>query len=197
MAEDQNPSSSQQDRSDVKSSREDVEIESINDVPQNGAAASSEQKELEKLKNDYLYLRAEFDNFRKNAIKERSDLVKYGSERLARELLDVMDTFELALSGQVTPENLDGFVKGMELTAANLKNLLSRFGVTEIDPIGQNFDPSLHEALSSEPTSDYKPGQVCRVFKKAYKLHDRLIRPAQVVVAVEPKEETSGKDSGE
>jgi molecular chaperone GrpE len=168
---------------------EGFEIESINDENVKAKGKSQDAslaQELEKARNDYLYLRAEFDNYRKNAIKERSDLIKYGGERMARELLDVVDTFELALNTPVTPENIESFVKGMELTATNLKGLLQRFGIQEINPLGENFDPSLHEALGSEPTSDFAPGKVCRVYKKAYKLHDRLVRPAQVVIATEP-----------
>lgn len=168
---------------------EGLEIESINDESQ---AASSEEgqpedlkKELNQAKNDYLYLRAEFDNYRKNAIKERSDLLKFGPERMAREILDIVDTFELALSSEVNADNIEGFAKGMELTASNLKTMLGKFGIREVDPLGENFDPSIHEALSSEPTNEYEPGKICRVFKKAYKMHDRLLRPAQVVVAVE------------
>jgi len=70
-----------------------------------------------KLKNEYLYLRAEFDNFRKNSIKERSELVKYGPERLASGLLDVLDIFEKALSAEVTSENLDSFIEGINMTS--------------------------------------------------------------------------------
>lgn len=177
--------------SDPKSSEnltaEDLEIETINDQPQADSVGSAElQQELEQAKNDLLYLRAEFDNFRKNSIKERSDLLKFGPERMARELLDVIDTFELALSSEVNAENIDSFIKGMEMTSTNLKSTLSKFGIQEMNPLGENFDPSLHEALSSEPTDQYEPGKVCRVFKKAYKMHDRLLRPAQVVVATEP-----------
>lgn len=158
----------------------------------NGAQAqrTSELDELkaqvEKYKNDYLYLRAEFDNYRRNVVKERSDLIKYGNERLLVDVLGVLDNFERALEFKVTPENLANFVKGMEMTQSELKSVLQKFGVTEVASQGQPFDPSIHEALSSEETDAVPAGSISRVFKKPYKLHDKVIRPGQVVVAKEP-----------
>lgn len=140
----------------------------------------------EKYKNDYLYLRAEFDNFRRNNAKERQDMLKYGCERLIVELLGVVDNFERALETPVTAENLPVYTKGVEMTAKELRSVLSKFGVTEVEAKGQVFDPSVHEALSSEATTESKPGTVHRVLRKPYKLHDRLIRPAQVVVSKSP-----------
>jgi molecular chaperone GrpE len=141
--------------------------------------------ELAKAKNDYLYLRAEFENFKRNAIKERSDLLKYGSERLWVDLLNVLDNFERATAAKVSAENLENYVKGVEMTYQDFKNVLSKFGVTEIPAQGAAFDPSLHEALSSEETDEVPPGHISKVFKKPYKLHERVIRPGQVVVAKE------------
>ncbi len=144
--------------------------------------------ESEKFKNDYLYLRAEFENYKRNVIKERQELLRFGSERLITEILGVVDNFERALENKVTAENLPTFVKGIEMTQQELKNVLGKFGVTEVPALGQNFDPNIHEALSSEETNQYKPGQISRVFKKPYKLHDKVIRPGQVVVAKEQVE---------
>ncbi len=141
------------------------------------------QQAAEKFKNDFLYLRAEFDNYKRNAIKERADLMRYGSERLLVEILGVLDNFERALETKITPETLPQYVKGVEMTAGELKGALQRFGVTEVPALGQNFDPLIHEAISSEETAQYEAGQISRVFKKPYKLHDKLIRPGQVVVA--------------
>lgn len=155
----------------------------IGDEPVDSSSADS--GESTRWKNDYLYLRAEFDNYKKQMIKERSDLVKYGSERLILALLDVLDIFDRALATEVTPENMNGFVDGVRLTSEELRNTLGRFGVSGHDPSGEAFDPTLHEALSSEETNQILPGHITQVFKRAYKLHDRVIRPAQVVVARE------------
>ncbi len=151
---------------------------------------SSEVEELkaqaDKFKNDYLYLRAEFENYKKNSIKERSDLSKYGAERVLVEVLSVIDNFDRALELQVTPENYMTYVQGVRMTATELKNLLQRFNVTEVISEGVPFDPMTHEALGAEETDQVKEGHVSKVFKKAYKLHDKLIRPAQVIVAKTP-----------
>jgi len=145
------------------------------------------QEQSEKYKNDYLYLRAEFENFKRNAIKERSEALKYGSERIVNDVLGVVDIFDRALQTKVSPETLANFVQGVEMTANELKAVLQRNGVTELDVEGTAFDPNFMEALSAEPTNDIPPGHVARVFKKAYKLHDKVIRPAQVVVAKKPE----------
>lgn len=142
--------------------------------------------ELEKAKSDYLYLLADFDNYRKNAIKERSDLTKYGSERFIREFLDVFDNFERALESEVKEENKNKWREGVQMIATEIRSLLQRFGVEELKAEGEVFDPSRHEALSSEPRDDMPVGHVARVFKKAYKMHDKLIRPAQVTVSTAP-----------
>lgn len=144
------------------------------------------KSDLEKAKSEYLYLLADFDNYRKNAIKERSDLTKYGSERFIREFLTVFDNFERALEAEVSAENAQSFRAGVEMIAGELRSLLQRFGVEEVKAEGLMFDPTVHEALSSEPREDVPAGHVARVFKKAYKMHDKLIRPAQVTVSTAP-----------
>jgi molecular chaperone GrpE len=144
--------------------------------------------ELEKLKNDYLYLGAEFENYKKHAIKERSELIRYGSERFIRDLLEVVDNFERALNVELKPETAEKFREGVKMTHQELLALLHRHGVAEINPVGQPFDPSAHEALTSEETAEFAPGTIARVFKKAYRLYDKLLRPAQVVVAKAPSE---------
>lgn len=157
-------------------------------APENAHLAQIEDLKLQvdKFKNEYLYMRAEFDNYKRNAIKERSDVLKYGSERVISEILNVVDNFERALEAKVTPENLSVFVKGVEMTSVELKNVLQKYGVSEVETQNKPFDPMMHEALSSEETTTIPEGHVFRVFKKAYKLHDKVIRPAQVVVAKKP-----------
>jgi molecular chaperone GrpE len=139
--------------------------------------------EADKFKTEFLYQRAEFENYKKQVIKERSDLRKYGAERLAVDLLNVLDIFETALATELTPENAQTFRRGIEMTASELRSVLNRNGIEEIPAKGIPFDPSVHEALSSEEVADVEPGTITRVFKKPYKLHDRIIRPGQVIVA--------------
>jgi molecular chaperone GrpE len=189
---------------DEKFDTEGVEIESVGaSTPDSELAPEGEPEltlsadkvaeferqktEAEKWKNDYLYLRADFDNYRKAMVKERSDIVKYGTERLLHDILDAFDNFERALEQQVTADNFATFREGVQLTANELKKIFEKHGVKEVKTHGEAFNPAVHEALSSEETDSVPEGHISRVHKKAYKLHDRVIRPAQVVVATAPK----------
>ena len=145
------------------------------------------QEDSAKWKNEYLYLRAEFENYKKNAIKERSDLLRFGAERISRDVLEVMDNFERALEIKISPETLQSFKTGVELTAKELKEALAKHGIQEVLSLAQPFNPLYHEAISSEATATVPAGYVSRVFKKPYKLHDKIIRMGQVVVATEIK----------
>lgn len=140
-------------------------------------------EETLKWKNEYLYLKAEFENYKRNALKERTELLKFGAERVTRDLLDVVDNFERALQVKLSPETLHTFQVGIEMTAKELKEALGKHGVHEIPSEGQAFNPTYHEAISSEPSSTIPEGHVTRVFKKPYKLHDKIIRMGQVIVA--------------
>ncbi len=142
--------------------------------------------QLEKSRAEFLYLRAEFDTFRRNSIKERSDLLKYGCERLGQEVLNVLDNFERGLSLKISEKNMNDFFKGVELNTNELKNSLNKFGITKIDCENKPFDPALHEALGSEESAAMTDGHVLRVLRNGYKLHDKLIRPAQVIIAKSP-----------
>lgn len=152
------------------------------------AATQSEKELLEKAEKDYLYLRAEFENFKRQSVKERSQLLKFGAERLARDLLDTLDVFKSALASEVTEENFGEFVKGVEMTAQSMKAALEKHGIVEVDCVGQPFDPNTQEALSSEVSEDLPEGHVTQVFKSPYKYHDKLLRPGQVIVS-RPKSE--------
>jgi molecular chaperone GrpE len=139
--------------------------------------------EVEKFKNEYLYIRAEMENLKKQSIKERSELRKYAIERFAVDLLNVLDIFDTALATPTTAENIENFRKGIDMTAHELRSVLQRHGVEELPAKGTPFDPAVHEALTSEESEAVAPGTVTQVFKKPYKLHERVIRPGQVVVA--------------
>lgn len=146
------------------------------------------QAEVGKWKNEFLYLKAEFDNYKKNVLKERSDLLKYGAERVAKDMLEVADNFERALEFKITPDTVNNFKQGMEMTSKDLKDALAKHGIQEVPGLGQPFNPQYFEAISSEVTDKFAEGSISRVFKKAYKLHDKIIRLGQVIVATTPKD---------
>lgn len=172
--------------------RVDVSVDSKNSEnheSKNDAASELQlaQEEAAKWKNEYLYLRAEFENYKKNAIKERSDLLKFGAERVARDVLEVVDNFERALETKLTTDTMQNYKSGVEMIAKELKDVLGKHGIQEVPSHGQPFNPLHHEALSVETTGQIPEGHVARVFKKPYKLHDKVIRMGQVVVAGAPK----------
>lgn len=169
---------------DVVSTAEVVD-DSLGAVDEGAAQNEALQAQVAKLTNDYLYLRAEFDNYRRQAIKERSDMVKYAGERLAKDFLETLDIFETALATEVNADNLPTFVTGIQMTAQQLRSVLQKHGIQEVPAEGLAFDPTVHEALGSEPTDEIPPGHVSKVFKKAYKYHEKVLRPAQVIVAKE------------
>ncbi|MFN9066402.1 MAG: nucleotide exchange factor GrpE [Bdellovibrionales bacterium] len=151
-------------------------------------SASSEsainwQSEAEKFKNDFLYLRAEFENYKRHAVKERSELLRYAGERLARDIVGVVDNFERALGLDVKPDTLDNYVKGVQLTAQELKTVLEKHGIKAVESDRVPFDPNIHEALGSEPSTEVAEGHVLRVFEKPYRYHDKLLRVGRVVIA--------------
>ncbi len=149
------------------------------------------KQQLKQAQDNYLYLKAEFENFKKQSFKEKQDIVRYASESFITSFVeDVLDDLERALSSSSNNETLEEFQKGIELILKKLHKTFKNFGIEVIDPVGKPFDPSYQEALSREKTSKVDEGHVSITFKKAYKLHDKIIRPAQVVVAEKATEDT-------
>ena len=132
----------------------------------------------------YLRTAAELENVRKRAARDVENAHKFALERFVNELLAVRDSLEMGLAagGGADVESLR---KGKEATLLLLTTVMERFGVAEVDPQGEPFDPALHEAMTMQPSADVEPGSVLTVFQKGYALNGRLLRPARVVVAAE------------
>jgi molecular chaperone GrpE len=135
----------------------------------------------------YLRTAAELENVRKRAARDVEKAHKFSLERIVADLLEVRDSLEMALSSgeQSTIENLK---EGNETTLKLLVAVMQRYGVEEIDPLGEPFDPNRHEAMTMQPSTDAEPDSVLTVFQKGYALNGRLLRPARVVVAAAPAE---------
>ncbi len=145
--------------------------------------------ELAELKDKYLRLAADFDNFRRRNLKERQDLHNYANENLVKELLPAVDNLERAVvHGRKEEQRADSenLLQGVELTYRSLIQILVRFGVVEIEAAGKPFDPQVHEAVRRVATNEHAPGTVVEVYQKGYLLKDRLLRPAMVAVAGDP-----------
>jgi molecular chaperone GrpE len=146
------------------------------------AALEAARKEAEESWNKYVRSAAEFDNFRKRSARDLDLARKYGAERLAQAILPVRDSLAASLAASATVDP-GGVLKGQQATLRLLDDALATAGVTEIDPKGERFDPTKHEALSMLPAPHAVPGSVIEVIQKGYQLHDRLLRAAKVIVA--------------
>jgi molecular chaperone GrpE len=131
--------------------------------------------------DSYLRLAADFDNYRKRTAREHAELTRRANERLLNELLPVLDDLERALEAAAEHEEakLD---EGVRLVHRSLLGLVERHGLTEIDTDGA-FDPHVHEALLAQPGEGAEEGSVLQVLQKGYRLGDKVIRPARVIVA--------------
>ena len=141
-----------------------------------GKAEEAQESESEK----YLRLLAEFQNFKKRAAKEKTDIHAYANEKLMADLLPVLDNFERAL--ETKTEEVESYAKGMELIFTQMKTALENHGLKEIVALGEDFDPNKHSAVMTEESDEYESGKVSKVLQKGYELNGRVIRPAMVAV---------------
>lgn len=154
-----------------------------------GAQITELEKKNKELEDKYLRLHADFDNYRKRLNKEKEEIVYSTSERLLRELLEVKDHLELALSHSVGSVDVKNLREGVDLTLKQLNAFLKKFGVEEVKALGEGFNPAFHEAIQQEESVEYQPGSVARVYQKGYLLNGRLLRAARVTVATQPSKD--------
>jgi len=134
--------------------------------------------------NQLLRAKADLDNLRRRGERDLEHAHRYGLERFVQELLPVKDSLELGLTvSQGAGDAVKGLREGMELTRKMLQNALEKFGVKELNPQGERFNPELHQAMSVQERADAEPNTVLLVCQKGYLLQDRLIRPAMVIVS--------------
>jgi molecular chaperone GrpE len=142
------------------------------------------EEQLKEKENKYLYLYAEFENAKKRAVKDRSDLIKFGWENVARELLLVLDNFERAMAH--IPANTDSnLTEGLKMISSQFKGTLQKQGVQQVQIVGKEFNPELAEAIAQIP-SDQPAGIVIKEELPGFTLHGRLLRAANVVVSAGP-----------
>ena len=137
--------------------------------------------------NNYLRVMAELDNTRKRAGRDLEAARKYGLEKFAAEMLSVKDSLEMGLDAADTAD-ADSLLEGKKATLKLMETVLAKFGVEEIDPQGEPFDPEYHEAMTVQESAELEPDSVLMVVQKGYRIHQRLLRPARVVVSKEPAE---------
>jgi len=150
------------------------------DVPQDAVEAL--RREAEENWNKYVRAAAEYDNFRKRSERDLENARKFGAERLAQAILPVRDSLEAGLAASESAQAAT-LLKGQEATLRLLDEALTAAGITDIDPKGEPFDPNQHEALSMLPANHVEPNTVLEVIQKGYRMNERLLRAAKVIVA--------------
>lgn len=143
-------------------------------------AAEEEKKAEEQESERYMRLMAEFQNFKRRAAREKSDIHAYANEKIIGELLPVLDNFERALDTK--SEDVEGYAKGMELIFTQLRTALEHAGLAEIPAMGEEFDPNVHNAVMTEDIEEIEDNHISKVLQKGYKLNDKVIRPSMVAV---------------
>lgn len=139
--------------------------------------------ELEKFRDLALRSSADLDNYRKRMSKEREEAIKFANSSFLERLIPILDNFEFGLEAARSASSPVSILEGMKMVQKQIQDFLSSAGIEMIDATSQHFDPQLHEAISQEESKQVPDGIVIRQLRRGYKLRDRLIRPANVVVS--------------
>jgi molecular chaperone GrpE len=164
----------------------DVERE-VEEVEQAGETVHAE---LDRVRDQLLRTAADFDNFRKRSRRELEEVDRRGREELLRGLLPVFDNLERAAAHTENATDVQALADGIQLVMKQFFDTLGRLGIERVEALGKPFDPAVHEAIQTLVTSDFPPGTVASEVQAGYRMGDRLIRPAMVVVAKAPAEGT-------
>ncbi len=152
------------------------------------------KKETAELKDKYLRLYADFENYKRLSAKNKVELIKYSNEELIRELLSVIDHLELALQHSANIENSSALAEGVQMTLKEIKTILEKFGLTVIEALGKPFDPVFHHAISQVESEETDENIVVSEFRKGYMLKDKVLRASLVGVSKKPIQETEIKE---
>ena len=178
---DETPKQALKDKKKDKEKRREKDASPADKLAEQLEAKEQEAKETY---DRFLRLSAEFENYKKRSEREMSDFKRFANESLLKEMLPVVDNLQLALE---SPKGIDtaagGVHEGVELTLKEMLKVLEKFGVKPIEALEKPFDPSFHQAVMQEESEEHDEQTVIRELQKGYKIHDRLLRPAMVVVS--------------
>ena len=176
--------------SDLKSDADKNAMEAQAEQPVEASPEDAKNAEIESLKvalaeanNRHLRLMAEFENFRRRNAKEQLELIETANGKLLEKLSEVQDNFERAFAAENKAKDLEAFEKGMQMIYNQFAKVLTDAGLEQIDPTGNEFDPNLHEALMQQPSETIPEGHVVTVFQKGYKLKNKILKTAKVIVS--------------
>ena len=146
-------------------------------------AVANLQGDLDRFRDLALRTQADFENYKKRAARERDEGIKYANRSLLERLVPIIDNFELGLSAAREEGERSPIYSGMSMVHKQLNDFLTDNGLEPIDAVGKQFDPNLHDAIGHEPSDKVPEGRVIRQTRRGYRLKDRLLRPAAVVVS--------------
>lgn len=168
--------------------------ESAEVVKAHQETAEPEPEESAETESDrFLRLAADFDNYKKRTAREFDEVVRSANARLLKELVGIVDNFERALEDKAPVGDADAYRRGVELIHNQLCELLARERVTPIETVGKRFDPHCHEAMLQMDSEQYDEGIICGELQKGYKIDDRVIRHARVIVSSGAKKKEDDK----
>jgi len=147
------------------------------------SAQAQLQADIERFKDLALRSQADFDNYRKRSAREKEDAVKFANANFLERLIPIFDSFELGLAAAKSSAEGSSILAGLDMVAKQLGDFLTESGVQPVEAVGQKFDPNFHEAIAEEESAEADEGVVLRQLRKGYKLKDRLLRPATVIVS--------------
>lgn len=156
------------------------EIDAVSEYNDTAAQISEMENALAEASDNYRRLFAEYDNYRKRTAKEKTETYNHATMKCIEDILPVIDSFERALESDCSDEN---YKNGMAMIFNQFKAILDKLDVKEVDGLGSEFNPQIHNAVSKTDSEDYASNRICQVYQKGYKLGDKLIRPAMVAVA--------------
>lgn len=148
------------------------------------------EKEAAENHDRLLRMAAEFDNYKKRATREMNDFRKFANENFAKALLPVVDSMDLAIESSSNDKHVNNsMVEGVNMTLKEILKIFEQFGVKRFESIGNTFDPNLHQAVMQEETDKFPENTVSKELQKGFMIHDRLLRPAMVVVSKKPEKQ--------
>ncbi len=146
------------------------------------------QEEIKRLKEENLRLLAELRNVTQRAQREKAEELKHAESELAKELLPVLDDLERTLNSAAETEDAEQIIEGVRIVYEHFLKVLRHRHIKPIDTVGKPFDPNRHEALMQQPSDEHPPNTVIQEVQRGYTMHDRVIRPAKVIVSALPAE---------
>ncbi len=146
------------------------------------------EKTIEELNERILRTMAEFDNYKKRVSREKEQLLKYGTEKFALDLLPVVDNFERAVEQAMDAEDVEAVVDGTKMILKQFATTLEKFHIKQFNSVGEPFNPEKHEAMAQQENSEYEENTVIQEMHKGYYIGDKLLRPARVIVSRKPAE---------